>query len=52
MTNWPEYNKKPVNEIVDVFVNTDLLIDQEKQLKRMNRDKRGRPYSYSNALMP
>ena len=24
MTNWPEYNKKLVNEIVDVFVNTDL----------------------------
>ncbi|MDG7037611.1 MAG: hypothetical protein JRN37_00395 [Nitrososphaerota archaeon] len=51
MTNWPEYNKKLVNEIVDVFVNTDLLVDQEKQLKRMNRDKRGRPYSYSDALM-
>ena len=51
MTNWPEYNKRLVNEIVDVFVNTDLLVDQEKQLKRMNRDKRGRPYSYSNVLM-
>jgi hypothetical protein len=40
-----------VNEIVDVFVNTDLLVDQEKQLKRMNRDKRGRPYSYPDALI-
>ena len=40
-----------MNEIVDVFVNTDLLVDQEKQLKRMNRDKRGRPYSYPDALI-
>ena len=51
MTDWPEYNKKLINEAVDVFVSTDLLVDQEKQLKRMNRDKRGRPYSYSDALM-
>jgi hypothetical protein len=51
MTNWPEYNEKLVNEAVDVFVSTDLLVDQEKQLKRMNRDKRGRPYSYSDALI-
>ena len=51
MTNWPEYNEKLVNEAVDVFVSTDLLVDQEKQLKRMNRDKRGRPYSYPDALI-
>ncbi|MGC8660919.1 MAG: transposase [Nitrososphaeria archaeon] len=50
MTGWPEDNK-PVNEVVDVFVSTDLLVDQKKQLKQMSKDKRGRPYSYSNALM-
>ena len=50
MTNWPEYNKKLLNEVVDVFVSTELLLDQEKQLKQMNKDKRGRPYSYSDAL--
>jgi hypothetical protein len=48
MINWPEYNKKLVNEIIDVFVSTDLLVDQEKQLERMNWDKRGRPHSYSD----
>ncbi|MGC8660909.1 MAG: hypothetical protein ACP5TZ_00175 [Nitrososphaeria archaeon] len=32
MTGWPEDNK-PVNEVVDVFVSTDLLVGQEKQLK-------------------
>ena len=51
MTNWPEYNKKLVNEAVDVFVSTDLLVDQEKQLKQMNKDKRGRPYRYPYALI-
>ncbi|MGC9145681.1 MAG: hypothetical protein ACP5GS_06195 [Nitrososphaeria archaeon] len=29
----------------------DLLVDQDKQLERMNKDKPGRPYVYSNALM-
>jgi len=51
MTNWPEYNKRLVNEAVDVFVSKDLLVDQDKQLERMNKDKPGRPYVYSNALM-
>ncbi|MDG7045114.1 MAG: transposase [Nitrososphaerota archaeon] len=51
MTNWPEYNWKPVNGVVDVFVSIDLLVDQEKQLERMNDGKNDRPYSYSNALM-
>ena len=51
MTNWLEYNKKLVNEIVGVFVNTDLLVDYEKRLERMNGDKISRPYSYSDALM-
>ena len=40
-----------VNEIVDVFVSKDLLIDQNKQFELVNRDKLGRPYVYSNALM-
>ena len=51
MTNWPEYNNRLVNEVVDVFVSKDLLVDQKKQLQRVNKDKLGRPYVYSNALM-
>ena len=34
-----------------MFVSTDLLVDQDKQLEHMNDGKNGRPYSYSNALM-
>ena len=49
MTDWPEYNKKLVNETVDVFFSKSLLIDQEKQLKKMNKGKRGKPYMYSDA---
>jgi|GEM_PF-1696879 hypothetical protein len=52
MTDWPEYNKKLVNETVDVFFSKSLLIDQEKQLKKMNMGKRGKPYMYSDALRP
>ncbi|MDP8024101.1 MAG: transposase [Conexivisphaerales archaeon] len=51
MTNWPEYNNRLVNEVVDVFVSKDLLADQKKQLERMNKDKPGRSYVYSNVLM-
>jgi|ECHnycMinimDraft_1075156.scaffolds.fasta_scaffold01982_2 hypothetical protein len=51
MTDWPEYNKKLVNETVDVFFSKSLLIDQEKQLKKMNKGKRGKPYMYSDALI-
>ncbi len=49
--NWPEYNKRLVNEVLDVFVDTNLLVDQEKQLKEMNKGKEGMPYRYSNALI-
>ncbi len=38
--NWPEYNKKLVNEVVNVFVDNGLLVDQEKQLKEINRGMR------------
>jgi hypothetical protein len=38
-------------QAVDVFVSKDLLVDQDKQLERMNKDKPGRPYVYSDALM-
>ena len=50
--DWAECNNKLVNEVVEVFVSTDLLVDQDKQLEHMNGGKNGRPYSYSNALMP
>jgi len=36
---------------VDVFVDNELLVDQEKQLKEMNKGKEGMPYRYSNALI-
>ncbi len=45
------YNKKLVNEVVNVFVDNGLLVDQEKQLKEMNKGKEGMPYRYSNALI-
>ncbi len=37
--------------MLDVFVDSGLLVDQEKQLEAMNKGKNGRPYSYPDSLM-
>ncbi|MEM4090368.1 MAG: hypothetical protein QXQ46_06420, partial [Thermoplasmatales archaeon] len=51
MADRDEYNEKLVNEPFDIFVNADLLINQAEQLKRINEEKRGKPYAYSDVLM-
>ncbi|MEM0146416.1 MAG: hypothetical protein QXH66_05480 [Conexivisphaerales archaeon] len=50
MADRDEYNEKLVNEPFDVFVNADL-INNDEQLKMMNEGKRGKPYTYSDILM-
>jgi len=49
--NWPEYNKKLVNKVIDVFVDSELLLGQKGQLMKINDGKNGRPYSYSDTLI-
>ncbi|HZW55191.1 MAG TPA: hypothetical protein VFF30_02790 [Nitrososphaerales archaeon] len=49
--NWHNYNKKLVNETVDLFVKRDAL-ESFKKLDPLNSRKVGHPFQYSNSIIP
>ena len=48
--NWPEYNEKLVNRGW-FYLSTDFVKNWDKELKKMNKRKNGRPYRYPETFI-
>jgi hypothetical protein len=48
--NWPEYNEKLVKRGW-FYLSTDFVANWDKELKRMNNHKNGRPYRYPETFI-
>ena len=48
--NWPEYNEKLVKRGW-FYLSTDFVKNWDKELKKMNKRKNGRPYRYPETFI-
>ncbi|MGC9164808.1 MAG: transposase, partial [Thermoprotei archaeon] len=48
--NWSQYNKKLIKR-GEILLDFTTLKNWKKELKKMNKNKRGKPYKYPNTLI-
>ena len=49
-SNWKEYNEHLVRR-GEIYVSLDFLENWGKELEKMNKGKRGRPYTFPHSFM-
>jgi len=48
--NWPSYNRSLVRR-GEILIGFDVVNNRDAELKEMNKDKAGEPFSYPNTFL-
>ena len=49
--NWPSYNRRSLVRRGEILIGFDVVNNWDAELKEMNKDKVGEPFSYPNTFL-